>query len=160
GDLHLENFGAFRPERASQSPVEKRPATFDLNDFDEAVRGPWRWDVLRLLASLILAGRQLGASGPVVLELSAPLLERYVGSRFHRARVPPQPSAVAALIERVRSRPRQQLLAARTVVDGAERRFVRGDRYEDLPSEVSTELPRAIQSYAQHLSGERPRPEQ
>jgi uncharacterized protein (DUF2252 family) len=29
---------------------------FDVNDFDESVRGPWEWDVKRFATSLILAG--------------------------------------------------------------------------------------------------------
>ncbi len=70
GDLHLENFGAFSPARANGASSEKHAAVFNLNDFDEAVRGPWRWDVLRLLTSLILSARELGASGPNVLSLS------------------------------------------------------------------------------------------
>src|SRR5262249_15161893 len=36
GDLHLENFGAYRPE-------DDRVA-FDINDFDDAIVGPWRFD--------------------------------------------------------------------------------------------------------------------
>jgi len=49
GDAHLSNFGLFA------SP--DRRLLFDLNDFDETARGPWEWDVKRLAASLLLAGR-------------------------------------------------------------------------------------------------------
>lgn len=35
---------------------------FDLNDFDESIRGPWEWDVKRMAASIVLAG---GAAGHV-----------------------------------------------------------------------------------------------
>ncbi|MBB2965688.1 DUF2252 domain-containing protein [Leifsonia aquatica] len=53
GDAHLSNFGMFRsPENAM---------VFDINDFDEATVGPWEWDVKRLLCSVIVAGRSLGA---------------------------------------------------------------------------------------------------
>ena len=31
---------------------------FDINDFDETIRGPWEWDVKRMAASLMLAGRE------------------------------------------------------------------------------------------------------
>ncbi|MFM7652410.1 MAG: DUF2252 domain-containing protein [Vulcanococcus sp.] len=52
GDAHLLNFGYYAsPERA---------LLFDLNDFDETLRGPFEWDLRRLLASLVLATRQLG----------------------------------------------------------------------------------------------------
>lgn len=50
GDAHLSNFGMFA------SP--ERRLVFDLNDFDETFPGPWEWDVKRLAASLVVAGRQ------------------------------------------------------------------------------------------------------
>ncbi len=50
GDAHLINFGAFGKHDGS--------LVFDLNDFDETCRGPWEWDLKRLLASAVLAGRE------------------------------------------------------------------------------------------------------
>ena len=52
GDAHLSNFGIFA------SP--ERRVVFDLNDFDEATFGPWEWDVKRLVASVVVAGRSIG----------------------------------------------------------------------------------------------------
>src|SRR6266849_2973224 len=52
GDAHLSNFGVFAsPERRQ---------VFDVNDFDETLKGPWEWDVKRLAASVVIAGRQNG----------------------------------------------------------------------------------------------------
>src|SRR5215207_3995087 len=52
GDAHLLNFGAYAsPERA---------LLFDLNDFDETLPGPWEWDIKRLAASFVVAGRENG----------------------------------------------------------------------------------------------------
>jgi uncharacterized protein (DUF2252 family) len=52
GDTHLLNFGAYAsPERA---------LLFDLNDFDETLPGPWEWDIKRLAASFVVAGRDNG----------------------------------------------------------------------------------------------------
>jgi uncharacterized protein (DUF2252 family) len=52
GDAHLSNFGLFAsPERAE---------LFDINDFDETLHGPFEWDLLRLAASLVVAGRSRG----------------------------------------------------------------------------------------------------
>jgi uncharacterized protein (DUF2252 family) len=49
GDAHLANFGGFAsPERSF---------VFDLNDFDETLRGPFEWDVKRLAASFDIAAR-------------------------------------------------------------------------------------------------------
>jgi uncharacterized protein (DUF2252 family) len=52
GDAHLSNFGVF------ESP--DRRLVFDLNDFDETLRGPFEWDVKRLAASFAIAGRDRG----------------------------------------------------------------------------------------------------
>ena len=54
GDAHLLNFGVYKtPERS---------LVFDINDFDETLPGPWEWDVKRLAASLVVAGRERGFS--------------------------------------------------------------------------------------------------
>ena len=54
GDAHVSNFGVYAsPERRQ---------VFDINDFDETLSGPWEWDVKRLAASIVLAGRQNGYS--------------------------------------------------------------------------------------------------
>jgi len=52
GDCHLVNFGAFA--------TAERKVIFDLNDFDEASFAPWEWDVKRLAASFVVAGRSNG----------------------------------------------------------------------------------------------------
>jgi uncharacterized protein (DUF2252 family) len=54
GDAHLCNFGAFA--------TPERRIIFDVNDLDETLPGPWEWDVKRLAASFILAGRNNGFS--------------------------------------------------------------------------------------------------
>ena len=54
GDAHLSNFGLFA------SP--ERTLVFDANDFDETLPGPWEWDVKRLAASVVIAGRANGFS--------------------------------------------------------------------------------------------------
>ncbi len=52
GDAHLVNFGVYN--------APDRRMVFDLNDFDETLPGPWEWDVKRLAASLVVAGRDNG----------------------------------------------------------------------------------------------------
>ncbi|MGO9559459.1 MAG: DUF2252 domain-containing protein [Acidimicrobiales bacterium] len=54
GDAHLYNFGTFATPERSQ--------VFDLNDFDETLRGPWEWDLKRLAASFVVAARTAGLS--------------------------------------------------------------------------------------------------
>jgi uncharacterized protein (DUF2252 family) len=65
GDCHVANFGGFgSPERR---------LVFDINDFDETLPGPWEWDVKRLAASIVLAGRERG------------MKERHCGDAARRA---------------------------------------------------------------------------
>ena len=54
GDAHLGNFGFYA------SPEGE--LVIDLNDFDEAHPGGWEWDLRRLVASIVVAGRENGAS--------------------------------------------------------------------------------------------------
>lgn len=52
GDCHLVNFGSFAtPERRQ---------IFAINDFDETLPAPWEWDIKRLAASFVVAGRANG----------------------------------------------------------------------------------------------------
>jgi uncharacterized protein (DUF2252 family) len=52
GDAHVLNLGAF-------AGLDGR-LVFDINDFDETIRGPFEYDVKRFATSLILAGREAG----------------------------------------------------------------------------------------------------
>jgi len=52
GDCHLLNFGGFA--------TPERKLVFDINDFDETAISYWEWDVKRLAASFVLAGRSNG----------------------------------------------------------------------------------------------------
>src|SRR3984957_8463059 len=145
GDLHLENFGAYRPLPIplSGDKHDHDEAAFDLNDFDDAVIGPWRIDVLRLTTSLILAGRERGAGGVRVLELAHEMLDAYVAAAFDDSaapKLPKEPAPVTRLIDQVAERTRKQLLDARTKVVDGERRFVRGERYADLPLAIEKKV--------------------
>ena len=54
GDAHLSNFGVFS--------APDRRLVFDCNDFDETAPGPFEWDVKRLAASVVIAGRERSLS--------------------------------------------------------------------------------------------------
>jgi len=69
GDAHLSNFGVFAtPERS---------LVFDINDFDEAFPGPWEWDLKRLAASAVVAGRDNGFGENWCRKLAAGVAETY-----------------------------------------------------------------------------------
>jgi len=69
GDAHVRNLGAFA------APDGR--LVFDINDFDETIRGPFEWDVKRLATSLILAGRESGAHTGHCRDAAHIFLERY-----------------------------------------------------------------------------------
>jgi len=69
GDCHLRNFGAFgTPERR---------IAFDINDFDETLPAPWEWDVKRLAASFVIAGRNNGFRKTVAREMAQRSVRAY-----------------------------------------------------------------------------------
>jgi uncharacterized protein (DUF2252 family) len=49
GDLHFENFGAYKGDN--------RAVYFDITDFDEAVLAPCTWDVARFLTNVLVTAR-------------------------------------------------------------------------------------------------------
>ena len=69
GDAHVRNLGSFA------APDGR--LVFDINDFDETIRGPFEWDVKRMATSLILAGRESGAKNGSCRDATHIFLERY-----------------------------------------------------------------------------------
>jgi uncharacterized protein (DUF2252 family) len=76
GDAHLNNFGMYG--------TPQREVVFDINDFDEAVIGPWEWDLKRLTASVNVAGRQNGLNRR---ERAAAVRQCVKGYRFNARRL-------------------------------------------------------------------------
>lgn len=70
GDCHLNNFGSY----ATPEGI----AVFDINDFDETHPAPFEWDLKRLATSLVLAGRQAGASSRGARDLALSAAHAYV----------------------------------------------------------------------------------
>ncbi len=79
GDAHIQNLGAFA------APDGR--LVFDINDFDETIRGPFEWDLKRMATSLVLAGRETGAKNTACSEAAAMFLTRYRGSIHAFARI-------------------------------------------------------------------------
>jgi uncharacterized protein (DUF2252 family) len=69
GDAHVRNLGAFA------APDGR--LVFDVNDFDETIRGPFEWDVKRLTTSVILAGRESGSKNAACSDAASVLLRSY-----------------------------------------------------------------------------------
>jgi uncharacterized protein (DUF2252 family) len=69
GDAHIRNLGAFASADGN--------IVFDINDFDETIRGPWEWDMKRLATSFVLAGREAGTTDRGCRDAVAVLVESY-----------------------------------------------------------------------------------
>lgn len=69
GDAHIRNLGAY-------AGIDGR-LLFDINDFDETIRGPFEWDVKRLATSLILAAHEAHAKDSVTDEAVLAFLAHY-----------------------------------------------------------------------------------
>jgi uncharacterized protein (DUF2252 family) len=80
GDAHVRNLGAFA------APDGR--LVFDLNDFDETIRGPFEWDLKRMAASLVLAGRAAGHKDGIARKAAVACIERYAEQMRAFARMP------------------------------------------------------------------------
>jgi len=80
GDAHVRNLGAFA------APDGR--LVFDINDFDETIRGPFEWDLKRMAASLVVAGRAAGHKEASACEAVEKCIERYAAQMRAFARMP------------------------------------------------------------------------
>src|SRR6202044_1930148 len=80
GDAHVRNLGAYA------APDGR--LVFDINDFDETIRGPFEWDVKRLATSIILAGRAAGHKDGSARRAAEACMMRYVEQMREFSRMP------------------------------------------------------------------------
>ncbi|MGN7988800.1 DUF2252 domain-containing protein [Pedobacter sp. 22226] len=69
GDLHLENFGSYKGNN--------KLVYFDLNDFDEAIKAPVLWEVVRLVTSIFIAFQTLEIDGEQAMNMATLFLKSY-----------------------------------------------------------------------------------
>ena len=131
GDAHVRNLGAYA------APDGR--LVFDINDFDETIRGPFEWDLKRMAASLVLAGRAAGHKDGSARKAAAACTERYAEqmraftrmtllemNRFQVHRIDLARPVHAALTKAERATPQhtlQQLTQLASSRPGALRRF-------------------------------------
>jgi len=77
GDAHVSNFGGFA--------TPERNLVFDVNDFDETLPGAWEWDLKRLAASIIVAGRENGYSAKENRQAVVDSIQQYQAVMQHGA---------------------------------------------------------------------------
>ncbi len=80
GDAHVRNLGAFA------APDGR--LVFDINDFDETIRGPFEWDLKRMAVSLVLAGRESGHKEASARQAVEKFVARYAVQMRAFARMP------------------------------------------------------------------------
>ncbi len=129
GDLHLENFGSYK--------ADDRLVYFDINDFDEAALAPATWDLLRLLSSVLVAGKDMGLKRREGQALCATALSAYLaclvrGKALWMDRDNAQ-GLVGELLNSLRQRNRPQFLDGRTWLKNKLRRL-RVDGPKALPA--------------------------
>jgi uncharacterized protein (DUF2252 family) len=119
GDLHLENFGAYKGDN--------RLAYFDLNDFDEAALAPFSLELLRFVTSIHVAAEYLNLSARQAAGLCGLYLERYrhwiLDGKARWLERSTAEGMVRDLLRGVMKRTRRKLLKARTTRSGAGRRL-------------------------------------
>jgi uncharacterized protein (DUF2252 family) len=131
GDAHVRNLGAYG------APDGR--LVFDINDFDETIRGPFEWDLKRMAASVTLAGRGSGHKDSSTREAVELCIERYATlmralahtpcievGRYQVHRLGQAEPVHNALIKAERATPQhtlEQLTAPASTKDGAPRHF-------------------------------------
>ena len=80
GDAHVRNLGVYA------APDGR--LVFDINDFDETIRGPFEWDLKRMAASLVLAGRAAGHKESSAQHAVVRCMARYAAQMRGFARMP------------------------------------------------------------------------
>ncbi len=80
GDAHVRNVGAYA------APDGR--LVFDINDFDETIRGPFEWDLKRMAASISLAGRGSGHKDSAVRRAVEDCILRYTAQMKIFAKMP------------------------------------------------------------------------
>ena len=131
GDAHIRNLGAFA------APDGR--LVFDINDFDETIRGPFEWDLKRMAASVTLAGRGAGHKESSARQAVEKCIERYAAQmrafaempcievgRYQVHRLGQAEPIHKALVKAERATPQhtlEQLTEAASAKVGAARRF-------------------------------------
>ncbi len=80
GDAHVQNLGSFA------GPDGR--LIFDINDFDETIRGPFDWDVRRMATSLALAGTAAKLKHTDATQAAELFVHSYTGMMARFARMP------------------------------------------------------------------------
>ncbi|MDQ7760180.1 DUF2252 family protein [Xanthomonas sontii] len=149
GDTHLGNFDAARDSSGK--------AVFKVADFDEGHLGQYVWDLRRLAASMVLAGRDNGLSdsdiGDAIDTMVGAYLDKIADFRGSDAEESFQLSkrntsgAVAKIIDSADGKSRSSLLSKYTVVNGGKRQFQNLDNLVAVDAGTASAVAAAMNGY-------------
>jgi uncharacterized protein (DUF2252 family) len=144
GDLHLENFGAYR---AADSQF-----VFDVNDFDESAPGTPALDLCRVATSFLLADEKHGELR--ALSRIDAFLNDYLSTAMGSDVAPvvagkSQPDAINRVITEAEDGSRAAWLDRRVTGDEKKRRFQSNDKYQPVKDlELRAAIVEAVQRFA------------
>jgi uncharacterized protein (DUF2252 family) len=155
GDLHLENFGAFKGDN--------RLGYFDINDFDDACRAPFTIDIVRFIAGIYLAAHGLELDRSEAKRLVRQFVLAYRDSvadgkpRWLERTL--AKGVFRALLRRAMLRTRRELLDRYTTLNGGRRRLrIDGKRALKLAASEHRRLAKLLMKLRASLPAPKPGP--
>ena len=148
GDLHLENFGAYRADDGA--------FFYDINDFDEALVAPCSFDLVRCTTSILLAAEHWALSPLQATGMALTFLEHY---REALTTVPAAHSldpdapregrgAIWELLGATALGTQTALLDHNTEIKSGRRRIIRSkDKHPEISPKRSEAIRRAVATY-------------
>ena len=158
GDAHVRNLGAYAAPDGH--------LVFDINDFDETVRGPFEWDLKRLATSLILAGEQSGHTKKVCKDAVRLFVRSYCAQMTRLSELPVielakfqlhvKAGTVQSVLRKAERSTPQHNLEKLTQPQGSKFRFVdQRPLLAPVRAQVARQVIAALGLYRETLSSER-----
>jgi uncharacterized protein (DUF2252 family) len=145
GDLHLENFGAYKGDN--------RQIYFGIDDFDEGILAPCTWDIARLLTSIFLAVDSLDfeqADGENLARLFLQVYTNATSAGEIKEIVETNAKGIVAdLLEDLHRRKRSEFLDERTELnDGCRQLKIDNDKILAISDSKYQDIARSIKLWA------------
>ena len=146
GDLHLENFGAYKGDN--------RQIYFGIDDFDEGVLAPCTWDISRFLTSIYLAVASLSFEQADAEHLARRYLDLYTtilsAGKTGEIVAANAKGIVADLLDDLDRRKRSDFLGQRTeLIDGDRRLKIDDQKILAISQSRYQSVVRSIELWAQ-----------
>jgi len=144
GDLHLENFGSYRGGN--------NLVYFDLNDFDEAIKAPVLWEVLRLVTSIFIAFQTLEIDADQSMNMALLFIKSYRNTLLSgkETNIDPRTAKgiVSSFLKSAEKSSSAQLLKKRAVKKGQSVQLnTKHERHFKLDKELKSQLSEHMQKW-------------